>query len=83
MSRIVNRPVQVTRVDDRGRPLSYVDTEGCEHQITDYIDEWREMGDWVRGEGERVMYRVLTNDMFVVELEHRWDGVWLVYRVFD
>ncbi|WAH38631.1 hypothetical protein [Alicyclobacillus dauci] len=83
MSRIVNRPIHVNRIDDEGRPLSYTDAKGIEHRIRDYLDQWREMGDWIRGEGERVMYRVLTADMAMVELEHRWDDAWIVYRVFD
>jgi hypothetical protein len=83
MSRIVNRPLHVPQTDDMGRPRAYVDEDGSQRTITEYLDTWREMGQWVTGEGERVVYRVLTADMAIIDLERRWDGQWMVYRVWD
>jgi len=46
------------------------------------VDRWTEAGEWWDGEGERTVYRVLSERGSLFELELR-DGQWRLYREYD
>ncbi len=46
-------------------------------------DEWVDTGEWWKGEGEKIFYRVVSNSQ-VYELYHDAnENVWAVYQVYD
>lgn len=82
MSRLVYRPVCIEGW--RGEsPSAYRDDLGV-HAILCLIDSWAECGDWWAGEGTRTLYRIVTADQAVVDLERsQADGQWRLYRIWD
>jgi len=82
VSRLVKRPICICAW--RGEyPLRYRDADGTYHTIDEWLDRWCESGDWWAGEGERVVYRVATQDGVVADLEHTTQNQWSIYRVWD
>lgn len=80
MSRLVCRPISICTWQDN-RPLAYSDKDQI-HFITNWIDEWSECGEWWSGCGERLLFRVLTADGTVADLEQTEDQ-WTLYRLWD
>lgn len=80
MTRLVHRSIEVECGDDGG-PRRFRDGSQV-YSVVEVIDDWREMGAWWRGHGERSVWRVLTEDDYVFEIECR-AGQWRLYRVWD
>ncbi|WP_067923738.1 DUF6504 family protein [Alicyclobacillus shizuokensis] len=81
MSRIVERPIQSIQTNDRGEPVAWLD-RGVTHRVVEILDAWREAGNWWEDEPNRAMYRVLTSENYVYDLEES-EGKWKVYKVWD
>ncbi|BAD40872.1 DUF6504 family protein [Symbiobacterium thermophilum] len=82
MSRILNRPVDVTTGPD-GRPAAFRFAGGRE-RVCAVLDTWMETGRWWEQEPELIAYRVETESGGVFELnfiprEQRW----LLYKAYD
>lgn len=80
MSRIVHRPISVSRWDD-DEPLIFLDRDEM-HEVRLVLDRWMEMGWWWLGEGERKMLRVWTDRqaLFDLELDNQQ---WYIYKTWD
>ncbi len=82
MTRIINRPVDVT-VGPGGVPLSFR-FGAVRHPVQEVLDCWREVGRWWEQEPERETYRVLTAEGGIYELT--WEPVrrrWYLYKSYD
>ncbi|KPV42694.1 hypothetical protein [Alicyclobacillus ferrooxydans] len=81
MTRIVNRPIQVTDSNPQGFPVSFIDKNN-EHCIVLIVDDWRESGNWIEGEPTRHLYRILTDTDACLELQEQ-GSIWSIYKVYD
>lgn len=79
MTRLVNRPVQVTTKNEL--PRSIIDRD-VTHTITEIIDSWTESGAWWNDEASRHVFRVLTTDSSIMDIEQVKDK-WFIYRIWD
>jgi plastocyanin len=80
MSRLVHRPITVT-TDERGDPVTFTDGNQT-HHIAHVIDAWWESGEWIKNEPHHHVFRVLTTDNYVYDIELVGDQ-WFIYRVWD
>lgn len=81
MVRLIDRRVPVHAAPD-GRPLWFA-FRG-RRRVVRVLDSWREIGEWWDGNGERIVYRVETEDGGVFELDYRpTDGGWFLYKAYD
>jgi hypothetical protein len=80
VTRIVRRRISIEswRGED---PETFRDGDVL-RQVEDWIDAWREMGNWWEGEGPRRIVRVVTVDGQVFDLECA-DDEWWIYKVWD
>jgi hypothetical protein len=88
MSRLVNRPITVTlkprelfTTSAPQEPATFTDGDYT-HHITHIIDWWLESGAWWDDEPPRTVYRVLTADQGMYDIEFV-GGQWFIYRVWD
>ncbi|HEY8347566.1 MAG TPA: DUF6504 family protein [Symbiobacteriaceae bacterium] len=82
MSRIINRPVEVTIGPD-GVPRAFRD-RGRFVRISHVLDHWLETGRWWEQEPERETYRVVTAAGGVYELTREIpNGRWFLYKSYD
>lgn len=79
MSRIVNRPIQV--IVRYGEPYIITDGENT-YTVESVLDKWVESGAWWDGEPERSVFRVLTTEQFMFDVE-RVAEKWSIYKVWD
>jgi hypothetical protein len=79
VSRLINRPVRV--VERAGVPLRF--RYHGEHEVVDVVEEWRETGEWWRGEGERRVLRLRTRDGGFFELLFDRREGWILTRAYD
>lgn len=80
MTRIVGKEILVET--QHGIPRAFL-FRG-QHVVMDVLDRWVETGDWWRGQADREMFRVLTRDGGVFELERSIDSdAWRLYKVWD
>lgn len=78
-TRIIDRPITVVvGPDGTPRQFSYRGRQ----RVQAIVDRWTEAGEWWDGEGERTVYRVLSERGSLFELELR-DGQWRLYREYD
>lgn len=55
-----------------------------QHHIATILEHWSELGAWWLGEDGREMYRVLTDDLGVFELQRDIaSNQWTLYKVWD
>lgn len=79
LSRLVNRPIQV--IVRNGIPDIVVDADSSS-RIIEVIDEWREMGNWIQGEPEHHVWRVVTDNNAIMDIEEV-ETKWSIYRILD
>ena len=63
---LIGKPVPV-EVDEQGYPRRFFWRRW--YQVSEILDEWREVGTWWEGEEERLVVRVLTAEGAIFELE--------------
>lgn len=69
MSRILKRPIEVLEFESDGLTPRVFRDRDTVYVVTDLIDRWAESGDWLKGEGTLWMFRVLTKDMSIFDIE--------------
>jgi hypothetical protein len=69
MSRILNRPIKILEFGPDGFTPRMFRDRGEIRVVTDIVDRWAESGDWLNGERGRWVFRVLTDDMGVFDIE--------------
>lgn len=79
MARLVNRPINVLCEDST--PTTMMDRDTTYH-IAEIVDDWKEAGQWWAGEPSRHVYRVMTTELAVFDIEQVGQEWWL-YRVWD
>lgn len=80
MTRLVRRQVEAAVAPDGA--LQWFRDGQVVYSVTDVIVAWSEMGAWWRGEGERRVQRVRTDDAGLFDLEYA-DDQWWLYRIWD
>jgi hypothetical protein len=80
MSRLVRRKVEVT-VNEYREPVTITDGDRT-YIIEMVIDWWKESGAWWENEPHRYVYRVVTEESYMYDLEYTV-GEWFIYRVWD
>lgn len=80
MPRLVSRPVTVKA--QRGRPFAF-SFQGS-HRVARLLEEWREAGEWWRGDGEKRVFRVVdeAGGMFELLFDMK-DSRWSLEKVYD
>ncbi|WP_425426564.1 DUF6504 family protein [Alicyclobacillus macrosporangiidus] len=69
MSRLLRRSIEILEfASDEFTPRVFRD-RGVIRVIADLIDRWAESGDWLNGDRDRWVFRVLTEDMGVFDLK--------------
>ena len=53
MTRIVNRPIEMVELDERGNPRRFRDRDTF-HTVVDVIDKWKEAGKWWKEKGNAI-----------------------------
>lgn len=82
VSRILNRPVEVTAGPD-GRPAAFRFAGGQE-RVCAVLDTWMETGRWWEQEPALIAYRVATESGGVFELNFiPQERRWLLYKAYD
>jgi hypothetical protein len=82
VSRILNRPVEVTAGPD-GQPVAFRFAGGRE-RVCAVLDSWMETGRWWEQEPELIAYRVATESGGVFELNFiPQERRWLLYKAYD
>lgn len=80
MTRIVHRPI-VVHLGEGGVPAAFRD--GMDrHAICEIVDHWLEAGEWWNGESQRHVYRVMTEDEGLFDIE-RIEEQWWIYKIWD
>ncbi|WP_029422039.1 hypothetical protein [Alicyclobacillus macrosporangiidus] len=69
MSRILHRSIEILEFASDGFTPRVFRDRGVIRVITDLIDRWAESGDWLNGERDRWVFRILTEDMGVFDIE--------------
>ncbi|MGE5587347.1 MAG: DUF6504 family protein [Clostridia bacterium] len=79
--RRVNRSLQVVVREDRRPERFYWRRKWL--RVLSIVDEWREVGDWWQGEGERRVFAVLADNGGVYELCCDEREAWRLTKIFD
>lgn len=80
MPRLLSRPVTVR--SQKGKPFAFT-FRGATH-VVHLVEEWHEMGEWWRGEGEKAVYRVADDQGGLFELLFdRRTSSWSLEKVYD
>lgn len=80
MSRLVHRLIEVETLP-HGEPVFIRDGPNS-YQVSVVLDSWAEMGEWWRGEGLRKVFRVLTEEQGLFDIECV-EKKWFLYKVWD
>ncbi|HHT27250.1 MAG TPA: hypothetical protein GXZ82_08410 [Firmicutes bacterium] len=81
MARLIREPVNVTVAANCPCTFTWREHIYC---ITEQLDDWRETGEWWRGELPRDFYRVKTACGCVFELYcEAQTQAWVLYKVDD
>ncbi|NLN15781.1 MAG: hypothetical protein GX182_00500 [Firmicutes bacterium] len=80
--KVRQRQIEVL-LDQQGEPASF-SWPGQREVVAEIIDKWWEGGRWWAGEGEMIVYRLLTRRGGLYEIHfHSGEGTWWLDRVFD
>ncbi|MCR4402805.1 MAG: DUF6504 family protein [Firmicutes bacterium] len=79
--RRINRSLQVVAREDLRPERFYWRRKWL--RVLSIVDEWREVGDWWRGEGERRAFTVLADNGGVYELCCDEREAWRLTKIFD
>lgn len=81
MTRLIRRMVSVVVSGEEEGPSAFQD-DGETYRVCSVVDAWREAGAWWDGNAGYQMWRVLTDNGAVFDLEHS-SGRWWIYRIWD
>ena len=87
MGKLINEPIvlkpQPTLFDPRPFPTRFI-WRGRQYQVQEIGGEWRTLGRWWEGEGERRYIRAITAQGLAMDLcQDMRTGQWSLYEVQD
>ncbi|MEW6622541.1 MAG: DUF6504 family protein [Bacillota bacterium] len=81
MTKIWEIPLMVT--EKTGTPITFT-WRGQNYKIAQVVDKWKDTGSWWTGEGEKVFYRLETQDKGLWEIYYDLKKKrWVLYRTYD
>jgi hypothetical protein len=82
MARQINTPIRVFLTADRAAPAAFL-WEDRRYRVRRVDACWKEAGSWWNGGGERIFFRVSTDEGTYELTLDQASGQWLLERILD